>query len=320
MTIFMVIIFWIPIIATYIYPRIRKIKSLVYFRIALFLYSLTLLFDVFAFLYLNLIMSVLGGYTAVLSTIFIILALNYLMKEEYYSISLIIAIILASLGFYLGTQPGAAAVEPGAGYLRVGWVGAFGLICDLSTLLFALIVFYWGLKTLLNAPFLIKREALMFFAGTCIMPPISMMFYLLMPINPFYILICNIIATLGLFFLTYSIIKEPKVLYILPFTVYRLLVKDKNGFPLFHHDWSESQVNETIFTGFINAVQLMSEEVMNIGGLLDINLREGILILHESQYISVGLVASKSSKLLRDALVNFSKDFETKFKRQLKKK
>jgi len=70
---------------------------------------------------------------------------------------------------------------------------------------------------------------------------------------------------------------------------------------------------------FINAVQLMSDEVMNIGGLLSIDLTEGILILNESEYITVGLVASKSSKLLRDSLIGFSKDFQIKFKRELKK-
>jgi hypothetical protein len=75
-----------------------------------------------------------------------------------------------------------------------------------------------------------------------------------------------------------------------------------------------------MFTGFINAIQLMSKEVMNIGGLVDINLERGILILQDSELITVGLIASKSSKLLRDTLVNFSDDFEQQFERQLKQK
>jgi len=64
----------------------------------------------------------------------------------------------------------------------------------------------------------------------------------------------------------------------------------------------------------------MSEEVMHIGGVLSIDLVEGILILNESEHITIGLVASKSSKLLRDSLIGFSKDFEQKFQRELKKK
>ena len=130
----------------------------------------------------------------------------------------------------------------------------------------------------------------------------------------------NIFWTIGIFIIIYAIIKEPKLCYILPFTIYRILVKDKEGYPLFDHNWSESDINELIFTGFINTVQVMSEEVMNIGGLIDINLEEGILILHESHLITVGLVASKSSKLLKDALLGFTRDFELQFERQLKQK
>jgi len=96
-------------------------------------------------------------------------------------------------------------------------------------------------------------------------------------------------------------------------------VKDRKGQPLFDHDWSESSISESIFTGFINAVQLMSEDVMHIGGLLDINLEEGILILKESERITVGLVASKSSKLLRDSVISFSTEFEKMFDRELKR-
>ena len=117
----------------------------------------------------------------------------------------------------------------------------------------------------------------------------------------------------------FSILREPKLLYILPFTIYRILVKDKEGYPLFDHDWAESNINEILFTGFINSVQIMSEEVMKVGGLLDINLKEGILILDELNYITVGVVASKSSGLLKDSLIDFSREFENKFQRELKK-
>lgn len=87
---------------------------------------------------------------------------------------------------------------------------------------------------------------------------------------------------------------------------------------MFDHDWSESSINKNVFTGFVNAVQLMSEEVMQIGGLLDINLQEGILIVNNSKTITVGLVSSKSSKLLRDCVRNFTRDFEERFEYLLK--
>ncbi|KKK46251.1 hypothetical protein LCGC14_1358970 [marine sediment metagenome] len=41
--------------------------------------------------------------------------------------------------------------------------------------------------------------------------------------------------------------------------------------------------------------------------------------MNRSKYITIGLVASKASKLLRDCVINLANDFENKFKRLLKK-
>jgi len=182
-----------------------------------------------------------------------------------------------------------------------------------------LYLLYWGTKTFVNAPFLIKKDASLLYLGVLIASVLGMLFYMLYIIESVYILFSNLSMIIGILIFTIAIIKEPKLLYIFPFTVYRIVVKDRDGHPLFDHDWSESNLSEKIFTGFINAVQLMSEEVMHIGGLLDINLEQGILILKESERITVGLVASKSSKLLRDSVVSFTADFEEKFDRELKK-
>jgi hypothetical protein len=78
-------------------------------------------------------------------------------------------------------------------------------------------------------------------------------------------------------------------------------------------------ITESVFTGFLNAIEIMSEEVMHVGGILDIQLNEGILIVYRSEYITVGLLASKASKLLRDCVNNFTNDFEFKFESHLKK-
>ncbi|MCJ7650297.1 MAG: hypothetical protein MUP85_16935, partial [Candidatus Lokiarchaeota archaeon] len=169
----------------------------------------------------------------------------------------------------------------------------------------------------LNAPFLIKKEATFFFSGIIIFCPITSIFYILIYVNGLMLIIADVCLIIGLILFIIATEREPKLLYILPFKIYRIIVKDRQGFPLFDYDWSESKITEKIFTGFINAVQLMSEEVMNIGGLLDINLQKGILIVHESDNLTVGLVSSKSSKLLRDSVVRFTRDFESKFKIQL---
>jgi hypothetical protein len=169
-----------------------------------------------------------------------------------------------------------------------------------------------------NAPFLIRKEAILFFIGLTIYSLLTYLFYLLYIFETFFIVISNVSGIIGLLVFMIAIVLEPKLLYILPFTIYRIVVKDNKGHPLYDYDWSKSNISENLFTGFINAMQIMSEEVIKMGGLLDINLKEGILILHESENITVGLITSKSSKLLRDSVTKFTFDFETKFHKKLK--
>jgi len=203
-----------------------------------------------------------------------------------------------------------------SGYLGINEQGLLDIVYDLLTTMMGVYLFYWGLKTRINAPLMIKREANIFLFGM-IIAFFSIPTYIFFP-KPYNNIVADIIFAFGMFIFIFAFIREPKLLYILPFTIHRIVVKDRNGYGLFDYDWSELDIKEPIFTGFINAVQLMSEEVMHLGGVLSIDLSDGILILNESEYITVGLITSKSSKLLRDSLIGFSKDFEEKFQKELK--
>jgi len=309
----------IAILLMYVTPRTKNIKSLSYIRLALFFMGMLFTLDLVANLFLNTILSRISGLMLFPSAVFFTIGINYTIKETSNSPFLIIVIGLGVLFFYLAFQPGAVGFEFEGGYLNVNWIGLYELVGSCFIFFVGSASFYWGLKTWLNAPFLIKRESLLFFIGTVINGPLTIIIYLFYYWNPIFILFAYATTGLGILILCLGIIKEPKLLYILPFTVNRLVVRDREGNPLFDHDWSRSSLSESIFPGFLNAVQLMSEEVINLGGLLDIKLEEGIFTLYESELISVGLVASKYSKLLRECVVQFTRDFEQKFELELKK-
>jgi len=309
----------IAILLMYVTPRTRNVKSLSYIRFALFFMGMLFALDLLANLFLITLLSRISGLMLFPSAVFFAIGINYTIKETSNSPFLIIVIGLGVLFCYLAIQPEAVGYEFEGGYLNVNWIGLYELLGSIFIFFVGSLSFYWGLKTWLNAPFLIKREALIFFIGTVINGPLTLIIYLFYYWNPIFILFAYATTGLGVLILCLGIIKEPKLLYILPFTVNRLVVRDREGNPLFDHDWSRSSLSDTIFPGFLNAVQLMSEEVINLGGLLDIKLEEGIFTLYESELISVGLVASKYSKLLRECVVQFTRDFEQKFKLELKK-
>lgn len=305
-------------IITSITPKKKKIISLFYIRLAIMLMCIFMLVDGLSILFLSEILARIDGMILFPLCIFIIIGVNYTIKETIYSTELIIIFGLGILLLYTGILPGAVTVDIERGFVRMNWVGIFGVIGMIFSGIALYYLFYWGIKTWYNCPILIKKDATLFFIGIVITSIGGMVFYILHLIEPLLILVSDFAIVIGLIIFLIAIVREPKLLYILPFTIHRILVKDREGYPLYDHDWSESNISETIFTGFLNAVQLMSEEVMDIGGILNINLKEGILILRESEKITVGLIASKTSKLLKDSVLKFTSDFELKFKKELK--
>ncbi len=73
----------------------------------------------------------------------------------------------------------------------------------------------------------------------------------------------------------------------MPYIVYRIAVRDNKGNPLYDHDWTDMNITETVFSGFLNTIEIVSEEVMHLERILDINLNEGILLVTRYEYITV---------------------------------
>jgi len=313
------IITLIAVVFFYISPKTKRITSLFYIRLSMAIMGISLILDAISALLLNIYFSIASAILLIPIAIFLSIGITYTIKESYYSINLIFISGFGVLLIYLTFQPGAVKLTKEEGIQMVSWVGLFGFISDILTFIILANTFYWGIKTWKNAPYLIKKEASIFFLGIIIM---SIGIILVLPLRTYshllYLILIFTFSPLGLLIIIYAIIKEPKILYILPFTVHRILIKDKQGYPLFDYDWSESNISEMMFTGFINAVQVMSEDIMKIGGLVNINLEDGILIVNDSELITVGLVATKSSKLLRKILISFSEDFQHMFEKNLK--
>jgi hypothetical protein len=302
----------------YTSPKTRKIASIKYLATA-FLFGSAYNFFLFsAILFLSELFTILYSLMSIGIVLFIVVAINYIVKDRLYSTNLIIIIIISTLLVYSMFQQPVVSIVLIDGFYTTIALGVFAFFSELLIVIGMLITFYWGLKTFLYSPPFIKKEARIFFLGITIMSIISFFIYFLYFFFSIFLILYSVIFSLGALIFMIAIIREPKLLYILPFEVNRILVKDREGFPLFDHDWSESNISDNIFSGFVNAVQIMSEEVINKGGILDIILSDGILILRESEFITVGLVASKPSKLLRESLINFSDEFQMKFMKLLK--
>ncbi len=301
-------------------PKTKHIPSLFYICISNYFYVLFKCFDSFSILLNNEILAHIAGVMVFPEAFFLVIGINLTMKNKISSFGLYIIVGLGFILIFLTFQQIGNIIlisyeDP--------MTTAKDILSETSiyfTIIVLLYYFYWGVKTWINSPYLIKKEALILLIGIILISINAMALVILGVFFSYYLVFSSYISTtIGLILFMIAVLKEPKLLYILPFKVYRLLVKDKNGYPLYSFNWSESYINNTIFTEFLNRIQFMSEEIIDRGELLNIHLRDGILILNESKYITVGLIASKSSRLLRTSVSNFTTDFEVLFKRLLKK-
>jgi len=313
------IISFSSVVLTFSLFRQKKIRSVLYIRLVIFLLAVYSILESLSDLLLLESLAIMGLIVLFPLAFFTIIAINYVIKDSFFSRGLIIFSAVGSVLIGLTLQYDSFKLVTDDIYIYIANIG-YAFVAE--NFFFGILggyMIYWAIKTYMNAPFLIKKEASIFFFGLFLAMGVGIILNMLIIFSRIIVIYSIIIAISGAIIFLFAIEREPKLLYILPFIVYRIIVKDKDGYPLYDHDWSDSNINETLFSGFINAVQHMSEEVLDIGGLLDINLEKGMMILHHSRDITVGLVASKSSKMLRESLLNFSKDFETKFQRELKK-
>jgi len=308
----------ISLLITIIAPKTKKVFHIRFIQLGILGITLSYYLEAISILYLSEIFVKITGLILFPITVFFVIGVNYIVREKPNTLALVITCCLGVILCVNAYLPDAVIIEFEDKFLMINLDGWFKVIADTFQVIIVGIIGYWGIITWSNAPFLIKKEANIFLIGTsCIV--IRVLINLLVNIHPLWILGVHVVFALGIIILTLVITNEPKILFIFPFTLYRIIVRDKEGYPLFDHDWSQSKISEKVFTGFLNAIQLMSTEVINLGGLLDIDLKEGNLMIHESHYISVGLVSSKTSKFLRNTLSNFTEDFEKLFEKKLVK-
>ena len=300
--------------------RARKFPLLFYLRLASWFLVLYYITSIISILLKNEFFARIHVILLFPYIFFFILFVNNIVKETYYTNGVILVCSLGFLVIFLASQPNAFQL------ILIGDDGKFmpsgllSIIYIIFWLLFIAYFFYWGFKTWSSSPFYMKKKALICFLAITLYVSGGILFSLLyLFVNSNFLIFQNVTNTIGLLILTIVIGKNIKLLYVIPHIIYRISVRDQKGNPLYDHDWSDLKITETIFTGFLNAIELMSEEIMNVGGILDINLNKGILIISRSEKITVGLIASKASKLLRDCVINFANDFEIKFERLLKK-
>ncbi|MBY9008670.1 MAG: hypothetical protein KGD74_02235 [Candidatus Lokiarchaeota archaeon] len=113
-------------------------------------------------------------------------------------------------------------------------------------------------------------------------------------------------------------IKNPKLAFILPFKVIRLsAINSNSGILLFSHNWTAAKEvkGDHLVSAMFQGIILILRESLGKGDIREINLENAIVIAQKSSTYPVFyiLIATRTSKSLKNSLNSFIKHFEIKF-------
>lgn len=297
--------------------RTSNIRTYFYWGLTLICLASFFALDGFAIMFLNTILGRIEAVVLFPTTISFIITVNYALRESYNTVILIPIFSLGAVVCYLAFQPGMVAVTTIDGFTGVIWVGLFDIFTSLFFYIVSIYAIFWVLKIWLNAPFEIKREATILLVSMIILVIIVGITNILITLNWALLWSVNLSFAIIFPFIIFSIRKEPKLLFVLPFTPYKIIVSNRKGVILFEHLWAKSKIGETLSSRFLTPLQQQTQEKLKTTGLVNIHLKEGIILFYESEKITVNFIISQSSKFLVDLVEKFSLEFEEKFKKLL---
>ncbi len=295
--------------------RIRKIRSMLFIAMAWIFLSLLYVLEAFLFppFEASPALTIVANFMPYYSCVALLIALNYMKNDTFNSISLLFLVIYGTLYHVSPFLPDSIVMTDSAGYIAYHWAAWYKFF-GLGTYVIAfLLVLYWSILSWRHAPFEIRRESNILIVGAMFIVVPGLTLYLLTSWFPVMLLIANMCVCVGYLILQYILYKEPKLLYMLAFSIYRITIRDHNNHALFSYDWAKTALKDRLFSRYLDGLQTMSDMLIKFGGILDIRFPNGIVIVNETKSITAVLIASRASKLLRDSVSAFSDDFETEF-------
>jgi hypothetical protein len=304
-------------IITFFFALKKKNRILLLFSAMWLFYALFWFIDAAAHFYYSRILmawaivpQLIGGLCIV---IFIELSRREHINAANITILIIIEFILLSVTFFLPLSENFEVI-PGYGVHNKAHLRIVQLI---FLLYFISQYFLWSLQIWRKSPLVYKPLARLLLFGSTLFSIITVVMYGLGGVIKLFNSIAFFTNGIGAFITIYVILKDSKIIYILPFTAYRVLVLDtKEGIALFTHDWSElEEVEENIFSMVLQAVGSVLDEILKKGEVREIHMDRAVLLVqHDKRYpIASVLVTSKSTKSLRNGLKLFNDQFIMKF-------
>ena len=275
--------------------------------------TIWILFQAISDLYLSIPLHFICFYSLIVMSYFANLFVDSITRDSIDLFKMIITTVVSSAVMLLSImQNDAVIIKTDAKSTYPTMHGDFRTVALVQMIWLIAVAFYGNLKVFIHTPKHLKFYSFLNVFGNY-----------LWGIQPLWIQFADIeddfpgIATgsmgIGILIVAIVLIKEPKLAYILPFKVYRILIMDTHsGIILYKHDWNElkAKSSENIFSGMLQAISTMFDHTINKGNVREINFDEAILTLKISKKAPVAciLISSSISRTLRNSFNDFSSE------------
>jgi len=194
----------------------------------------------------------------------------------------------------------------------------YGIVFIITNLFANSIYIITLVKIAINAPRDVKKWAYFYLTGEVLIGYFSTVLYLVYPPLSW------ILLGAGAFLMSLAVVKQPKIIFVLPFKAFRLTVMENtSGLPLFTHTWNTGDVlaDETLDAAMLQAINLFVKESLGKGDLKEVHVSDAVILVKQFEdfpVVSV-VIATKPSRTLREGLDIFAKRFCEEYKEHIGK-
>ncbi|MHA1855398.1 MAG: hypothetical protein ACTSYY_05070 [Promethearchaeota archaeon] len=284
-----------------------------------FFLSIWILFQGISDLFLSIELHFVCFYALIAFSFFGNLAVDTLTRDSVDLLKMIITTIISCFVIYFSLDlenfpafnPEAIIIENAVSSYPT-MAGNFRIAVLIQSIWLVSVAVYGSLKIFIHTPKKLKKYSSLNLFGTYLwgVQPIWIQFVGFEEIFPG---IATGSMALGILLIAIIFIKNPKLAYILPVKVYRILIHNtKTEKTIFKHDWNRLDINssEDFFSRMIQSINTVFEKTISKGNIREIEFDEAIATFKVRKDLPLvcALISSHSSITLRKAFNNFADD------------
>lgn len=297
----------------------NRYKYLMYTAVVWILFFFYNLFWGLCIFFESELLGLISFYLLVIEGLFVLVVADFLHRESLEPIKLAFYAVLATASYFISLNPNSIiqyTLPNGESSMKVS--GLFGTFVLVTVFIPNLIFLFHVYRMNKEAPKELKFYSRLYLVGILLLLFVTN----LVAISGLSLLIPGLHMIIGGFaglIMSITLAKDPKIVFILPFKAYRLMIiETRGGMPLFTFDWvkKNKMSDEILYAGMLQGINLILMESVNKGEVREIYLKNAVLLINRAKTdpIACVLVATRSSSFLKDSLDAFTKQFCVNYK------